>query len=70
MINFVLKNLVNILLPMISADIIKKGLDAFFDVIEDAVEKSKTQVDDIVVLPIIKLLRNALDVPDNDNKNN
>lgn len=69
MVDFILKNLVNILLPMLTPEVVKQGLDAFFDVVEDALNKSETKYDNYVVLPVIKILRNALDVPDNDNTN-
>jgi hypothetical protein len=46
-------------------NIIKYG-DKLFDFIEDAVESSSTTIDDATVLPLIKALRNALSIPDND----
>jgi len=46
-------------------NIIKYG-DKLFDFIEDAVESSSTTIDDVTVLPLIKALRNALSIPDND----
>ena len=47
------------------ANIIKYG-DKLFDFIEDAVASSETTIDDATVLPLIKALRNALSIPDND----
>ena len=46
---------------------IKKAIDGLFDSIEDFVSKSGTNIDDITVLPILKRLRDILNVPDNDN---
>jgi hypothetical protein len=46
-------------------NIIKYG-DKLFDFIEDAVVTSETTIDDATVLPLIKALRNALSIPDND----
>ena len=46
-------------------NIIKYG-DKLFDFIEDAVTSSETTIDDATVLPLIKALRNALSIPDND----
>jgi len=46
-------------------NIIKYG-DRLFDFIEDAVVSSETTIDDITVLPLVKALRNALSIPDND----
>lgn len=66
MLNYIVKLLVGILLPKLDDATIKKGLDAFFDTIENAVEKSSTTLDDVTVLPLIKVLRKSLNVPDND----
>ena len=46
-------------------NIIKYG-DKLFDFIEDAVTSSSTTIDDVTILPLIKALRNALSIPDND----
>ena len=46
-------------------NIIKYG-DRLFDFIEDAVTSSETTIDDATVLLLIKALRNALSIPDND----
>jgi hypothetical protein len=46
-------------------NIIKYG-DKLFDFIEDAVMSSETTIDDVTILPLIKALRNALSIPDND----
>jgi len=50
---------------MSPANIIKYG-DKLFDFIEDAVASSETTIDDLTVLPLIKVLRSALSIPDND----
>lgn len=64
--NKILMWLVELLLAQLSPDIIKKGLDSLLDIVEDAVEDSSTTIDDRVVLPICKMIREALDIPDND----
>ena len=62
--------IVNLLVPTLLAlvpdDIMQRGLDALLDVVEDAVAKSSTPVDDAVIMPIIAALRVKLQVPDND----
>ena len=62
--------IVNLLVPTLLAlvpdDIMQRGLDALLDVVEDAVDKSSTPVDDAVIMPIIAALRVKLQVPDND----
>ena len=45
-------------------ELLKKGIDAFLDVIESAVEKSETKIDDTLVLPICKLIRSTLKIED------
>ena len=61
-----LLDLLPILLGAIPKEAAKKAIDSLLDTIEDAVGKSKTQWDDILVLPFILLLRRALSIPDND----
>lgn len=46
--------------------VLKKAADAFLDVIEDEVKASKTKLDDIFVLPLCKIVRATLRIPDND----
>jgi len=55
-----------ILLRLIDEDTLKKAVDALLDVIEDKVNESKTQIDNITVLPLCKLIRNTFNIPDND----
>lgn len=45
---------------------IRKYGDKLFDLIEDFVKDTETSIDDATVLPIIKALRKALNIPDND----
>jgi hypothetical protein len=45
---------------------LKKFADMAFDFVEDAVQKSENPYDDAIVLPIIKKVRDAFDIPDND----
>lgn len=45
-------------------DIVKKGIDDLLDVVEDAVAKTSTKIDDMTVLPLIQVLRHQLDIPD------
>ena len=66
--------LMNMAKPMITQTIeelmspenIQQYGDRLFDFVENAVEASETTIDDIAVLPIIKQLRKALSIPDND----
>jgi hypothetical protein len=45
---------------------LKEFVDMAFDFVEDAVQKSENPYDDAIVLPVIKKLRDAFDIPDND----
>ncbi len=44
----------------------KKACDAFLDVVEDEVKASPSKWDDILVLPLCKIIRNIGNIPDND----
>ena len=45
---------------------VKKLLDSFLDKIEDKIAASATDLDNVVVLPVIKAIRNIFDIEDND----
>ena len=45
-------------------ELLRKGLDALLDVVEDAVVKTPNTLDDKLVLPLCKLIRNAFGVED------
>lgn len=59
---------VNLMLPMlltlIPDDIMVRGLDALLDAVEDAIDKSESNIDDALLLPLISGLRQKFDVPD------
>lgn len=54
------------LLILITPDMVKRLVDAGLDVIEDEITKTTNAIDDTVLMPIIKLIRVAFDIPDND----
>ena len=66
--------IIRMLLPMIAkmlndlvtVETIQKYGDQLFDFLENAIADSGTKVDDVVVLPIIKKIRETLGIPDND----
>ena len=60
------KQIVAALAAMLTPEQVKGVLDKAFDKIEYEVKDSSTHWDDVLVLPILKGLRKALDVPDND----
>lgn len=48
-------------LPM---EIAKKAADAALDVVEEEVKKTPNKIDDIIVLPLIQILRKFAKIPD------
>ena len=60
----ILKSLMSIALQFLTDEQLKKFADMAFDFIEDAVKESANPYDDAVVLPVIKRLREAFDIPD------
>lgn len=66
MVNKILINMLPLLFSMITPDLLKKAVDALIDVVEDAVKNSSNKIDDMVVLPMCRLIRNTFDIPDND----
>jgi hypothetical protein len=58
--------LMSMLFAVLTPENLKKFIDAGLDAIEDIVADSSNTMDDKIVLPICKLVRNAFDVPDND----
>lgn len=61
-----IKSLVAAVTEMLNPEQVKAVIDKAFDYVEDRVADSSTQWDDVIVLPILRALRNALNVPDND----
>lgn len=60
----VIKALIPALLHVLTPDIIRKGVGAFIEVVEDECRKTKNTYDDAIVLPICGTIREALNVPD------
>ena len=57
---------VSMFLERMSGEDIKKWIDMGLDIIEDKVAESPGKTDDMIVLPICAIVREALSVPDND----
>lgn len=62
LLNVVLVNLGPILLKLVSPEIIRKGFDAGLDAIEKAVIESENTVDNALVLPVLKTVRETLNI--------
>jgi hypothetical protein len=57
---------VTMFIERMNGEDLKKWIDMGLDIIEDKVEASESTTDDMIVLPICKIVREALSVPDND----
>ena len=57
---------IGMIVERMAAEDVKKWVDIGLDILESAIEKSETKYDDMVVLPIIKIIREAFDIPDDD----
>jgi len=64
--NAFLGQLINFLLTALTPEMMKRAVDAVLDVAEKAVAESETKLDDTIVLPLIALIRNSFNIPDND----
>lgn len=62
----ILQMLLQGLFVVLTPETLKSFVDAGLDAIEDAVTKSENTIDDKVVLPMCKLIRNTFDIPDDD----
>lgn len=61
-----IQQLVSVLLSMMTADVMKKAVDAMLDVAERAAIGSDSTLDDAIVLPLCRQIRKTFDIPDND----
>jgi len=58
--------LIALVLSLLNIERLRLVADAILDVIEKSVEESSTKVDDVLVLPLCKRIREAFNIPDND----
>lgn len=66
LIQMLLPIITGVVSEMLTKDNFQKYGDNLFDMIEDAVAASSTTIDDAIVLPIVKQIREVLQIPDND----
>jgi hypothetical protein len=62
------KSLVAAMAALLTPEQVKSIIDRAFDAVEDKVTNSSTRWDDTIVLPIVRALRVALSVPDDDDQ--
>jgi len=58
--------LITTLLSMFSDDLLKKFADMALDFVENYVLGSASTLDDKIVLPICRMIRETFDIPDED----
>ena len=54
------------LLKLMPQELVKEFMDSILDKVEDKILGTASKIDDALVLPIIRHIRNILDIPDND----
>jgi hypothetical protein len=64
--SILIAHLVNVLLNILSNDVMKLAVDKMLDFVEDYVTDTTNKVDDALVLPLCRRIRETFDVPDND----
>lgn len=64
--NILIGQLVNVLISMLTPELLKKFVDMILDFCEKSVLGTKSDLDDKIVLPLCETIRKTFDVPDND----
>ena len=60
----ILANLIALLLRALSPALIRKLIDKMLDQVEEFIADTGTQTDDEILLPLIKMIREAIGIPD------
>jgi len=55
------------LLKLLKPEVLKKAVDGMLDKVEEAVTNSSNKIDDALVLPLCRQIREVFNVPDDDN---
>lgn len=58
--------LMGMVMKVFTPELLKQFMDMFLDFCEDHVLGSKSKMDDLLILPIIKSIRIAYEIPDDD----
>ena len=66
MVKGIIIKLFTLILEQLSPDVLKKVVDVGLDIVEDKVAQTPNKIDDAIVLPLCKKIREAFDIPDND----
>ena len=60
----ILSKVIEILLQLLSPELLKKFADIVLDFAEDYVLGTKSDIDDKMILPLCALIRKTFDIPD------
>ena len=66
MAKMLIMQLINLILGMLTPELLKKFADMVLDFVEEFVLGTASTVDDAIVLPLCQALRQAFNIPDND----
>jgi len=66
MVKVMLQAIVGVIATMVTKENLKLIADKMLDAVEDVVEDSANTIDDQLVLPVVKKIRETFDIPDND----
>jgi len=58
--------LVSMMMERLKSEDMKDWIDKGLDMLEDKVAETSTKTDDLIILPLIGILRGAMSIPDND----
>ena len=60
----IVASIITELLKRLPADLAKRAIDDLLDRVESFIEDSETQLDDVLLLPLIAKAREVLSIPD------
>lgn len=66
MVKVLLQAIVMVLDQLVTKENLKLVADRMLDAAEDVIADSANTIDDQIVLPVIKKIRDTFDIPDND----
>lgn len=66
MVKVLLEAIVGVLATLVTKENLKIVADKMLDAAEDVIADSANTIDDQLVLPVIKKIRDTFDIPDND----
>jgi hypothetical protein len=61
-----LASMIELVLMMLSKEVLKKCVDAMLDIIEDTTAATENKIDDALILPLCARIRETFNVPDED----